>query len=420
MRSSYQRPQLIYQVRNRNNGSPAWVGDPISTTKNHVTQKSDVVKVVDWKAKIKAGEDASTVPYSAVARDVKLLKGATGRTWRLSDGSSWREVQFRGIYGGLGGADSFAPTFFAHELDPVRTKAYSRFTTQLRQKRQQMSGMVFLAEFREVCQLIRKPATAIDRFFKVFLDKTHKVRRAAKARTNSETMREFEKVTSAQWLELNFAIKPLVADCKNLGEAIAAWGVDRMSGTIRGSANDQWVTTLSGSRIQMTSPIWVWGRVCGSHVREARYTVYGKLRASAELPQKYTAARLLQTLGFNLEEFVPTVWEVIPFSFVIDYFSNVGQLLSLHSTDLSWVEWTNETQILASTSMRRMMLESDVVTSRLTQRVGDTMFGSLVENYKSMNRIRADFSDFPVSFKLPGSPNQYANLGALLVQLAGS
>lgn len=53
-------------------------------------------------------------------------------------------------------------------------------------------------------------------------------------------------------------------------------------------------------------------------------------------PQNELAA--LSTLsGFSLRDWVPTLWNCIPYSFVIDYFTNVGDVVEFYSTDLSSV-----------------------------------------------------------------------------------
>jgi hypothetical protein len=45
------------------------------------------------------------------------------------------------------------------------------------------------------------------------------------------------------------------------------------------------------------------------------------------------------TLGFSWESFVPTVWELVPYSFILDYFTNIGDVLSaglLVQSHLAW------------------------------------------------------------------------------------
>jgi hypothetical protein len=65
-----------------------------------------------------------------------------------------------------------------------------------------------------------------------------------------------------------------------------------------------------------------------------------------------TAERIVELSGFDLKAFIPTVWEVIPYSFLVDYFVNIGDMLEAATTDTSIVkrlskvvieEWVLET-----------------------------------------------------------------------------
>lgn len=50
--------------------------------------------------------------------------------------------------------------------------------------------------------------------------------------------------------------------------------------------------------------------------------------------------------GLHWSEFVPTVWELIPYSFVADYFTNIGDVVSAFSTrqrNISWIVKTTQT-----------------------------------------------------------------------------
>lgn len=43
-------------------------------------------------------------------------------------------------------------------------------------------------------------------------------------------------------------------------------------------------------------------------------------------------------MGLTIQEFVPTVWELIPYSFVVDYFTNIGDVVNYaYSANLNWV-----------------------------------------------------------------------------------
>jgi hypothetical protein len=47
--------------------------------------------------------------------------------------------------------------------------------------------------------------------------------------------------------------------------------------------------------------------------------------------------------GFTPSEFIPTAWELLPWSFLIDYFTNIGDILSSAVTQTAPVNFVNKT-----------------------------------------------------------------------------
>jgi hypothetical protein len=50
-----------------------------------------------------------------------------------------------------------------------------------------------------------------------------------------------------------------------------------------------------------------------------------------------------ELLGYDPASFLPTVWELIPYSFLIDYFTNIGEIIEGWSSLLTRLAWCNRT-----------------------------------------------------------------------------
>lgn len=68
-----------------------------------------------------------------------------------------------------------------------------------------------------------------------------------------------------------------------------------------------------------------------------------------------TIQEVHRNLGLDLSSFAPTVWEVIPYSFVADYFTNIGDMIDAASFPRSTLSWVAKTIVL--TKERKLDVE---------------------------------------------------------------
>lgn len=203
----------------------------------------------------------------------------------------------------------------------AEAQALSRLYGRIREVRTQMSGPIFLGELRENIRMLRRPAATIRDRLGGYISTLTK----GKGRTNHKHL---QKMISDTWLEYAFGMAPLLNDSRDAAIAcarlinnqrrarIAAYGKDQQffdTGTEIGSAG----TFRRKTRLNKV---------------EVKYIAGIKSKVPATVTVK-------DVFGFNLQEFVPTVWNLLPWSFVVDYFANVGDILEALTQDVSDVAW---------------------------------------------------------------------------------
>jgi len=146
-----------------------------------------------------------------------------------------------------------------------------------------------------------------------------------------------------RYMEFRYALRPLYYDGHQLLEALQAERPKKMRQTFRGKSTDSY---------QDSSPQWVplWSDTAGvANIRcEHNRTVNVEVTAGVLTDVKFMG----NTHIFGLSEIAESAWELMPFSFIIDWFTNLGLLIS------SWAPNPGFT-VLGSWVTTKVMTEYD-------------------------------------------------------------
>lgn len=129
------------------------------------------------------------------------------------------------------------------------------------------------------------------------------------------------KYLSDNYLELQFGWLPLFSDIEDAHHILQNPG--RQFRFVKGEGNHNVVESTTYSTVS-SSPLFFQK----SSVQTTRYYVkyYGIVRVSSS-----PVPSLRRDAGLTLREFVPTLWEILPWSFLVDYFTNVGEVINAAS-----------------------------------------------------------------------------------------
>jgi hypothetical protein len=206
------------------------------------------------------------------------------------------------------------------------TEARIKFCQNYRNKTRSFSTGTFLGELRETIHMIRRPAEALRKAITTYsLAAKKAVRRVRNAKKAA-------KAITGTWLEHSFGWRPLFGDVDDGMKALA--GLPQVSGEV--------VTGFSSTTY--TGPVETYQEDTASITIKARFVprTFGYTRYVGFVGYELSnsgARSWNQNWGITLSDFAPTAWELFPYSFLVDYFSNIGNVIdaaSLGHIDCRW------------------------------------------------------------------------------------
>lgn len=218
-------------------------------------------------------------------------------------------------------------------LQKANNLALQRFLRKLMNEERQFQSGIFLGELRETLRMIKTPVGSLRRGLSDYY-------RYVKKHTRRAPRQTWDEILGNTWLEYSFGWRPFIQDIDEGAAALADIQHRRFARTLK-SAGD-FAETLETGLLQQTS----WELVSIQYRFQRDHTA--KVIYRGQIAAEPFARRTIgQRLGFTLEEFVPTVWELMPWSFLIDYFTNVGDVLAGWSYGTGQLGWANKTQIVS-------------------------------------------------------------------------
>jgi hypothetical protein len=286
-------------------------------------------------------------------------------------------------------------------VDPsVQNSAKGAFCKQAVSKISPFSGGPFIGELREAIHMIRNPAKAL---FETVLNYAE----VSKNWRRKIGQKSWKRIASESWLESVFGWAPLISDVKSGAEAVSRVVNGFIPNThCFGAAEDtKQIQPATKQQRNIDEVTWYYYQMVSD-------TTSCKVNGAVRIEPANTLSGALDVFGIGWDQVLPTAWELLPFSFVTDYFSNVGD-------------------IIASASLldgRIVYCSMTTKTVRLTRQSGFTAVPSTKELSKasvSAGELRAEITRYtrqhvgnPVpslQFKCPGIKSmKWLNLAALV------
>jgi hypothetical protein len=311
----------------------------------------------NWMRLIRLGENATTSLSGTVQRVQPLRWGRFTASWSYEPdvpNNTWYKR-----YGGFAGLLVNSPVLAASNPSTISSRtaedlALARFDSRVAEVNRQFQGGVFFAELTKTLHGLRHPAEALFKGLEGYSNAAKKLRnrtiskylklkklddfvgpidlRALSRKQRRLASREFTKAATGLWLEKTFHWLPLMYDIQGAISALSHTWERLPSEFVKVSATD--VQDTAGEYGNHTLGI-ISARIVTTQKTFASVRMYGRVRIGTRISNWPDS----KALGFDVRSFIPTLWELLPYSWAVDYFTNIGDILyglSYGGQDVLW------------------------------------------------------------------------------------
>lgn len=239
----------------------------------------------------------------------------------------------------------------------AESKASIKFHQAVRETQHKMAGMVFAKEFGQVVRMFTRPLEGLERGINDYLRQVRRLNRENRKRYFTKKPKKYARnltqIAGNTWLENAFGLQPFLQDLEDSRAAYnSLFDKERVVAVSGGGVDfkDFGMTTVSEPvLIPAQNSNWCFTNTGWTEHHIVRF--YGQVLAQAATTASDRAARY----GFSFSEFIPTAWEILPWSFLIDYYANIGGMLEALVTDTANVRWSTRTEIRRSEKVRTVV-----------------------------------------------------------------
>lgn len=251
--------------------------------------------------------------------------------------------------------------------------ARARYYAQIRNTQRRFMGQVFAGELKETLRMIRNPAEGLRRQIgnvadkilglaqqrKISARRLRDLKKATRQRGKklyeyNRDLRRFVNDVGGTWLENAFGLQPLLADCEDARDALNS--LMKHDQTVKVQAGGH-AAYLHNNTVFQSGPDVVGAPIFGLNTLVDKETYIVRYRGAVDAQAETAYGRVAERFGFSFADFVPSAWELLPWSFLLDYFANIGDCLEAAFTNTAGVTWTNTTYIHQRTIARYWSLD---------------------------------------------------------------
>jgi hypothetical protein len=256
------------------------------------------------------------------------------------------------------------------------------FLSKIRQEETPFLSGVFLGELKETIGMFRHPLKGILSKSRFHARRTRGLLRHVK---NVDRIAE---ILGNGYLQWTYGVKPFLYDIEAIKDSFnkifQKEEVIRISASKRSESYETLVNAIQPYNRGLTAALALVEGVSATKVR-----ITGALRANLSGPS-FSDSR--QAIGANLRDFVPTVYELLPYSFLVDYISTTGDVVNGFFTNTSNLVYASQSTSLERIAAGVLLPLPYGTTPVYAMHSFPTSAAVRVLSKKSFNRVKADLS----------------------------
>jgi len=230
-------------------------------------------------------------------------------------------------------------------------KAYVDFVSDYNSRVTEFGA--FLAEAKETVEWLSHKVSSLETELIAHMQRTEKQARHLSRRLKlmhtprKRFLRKMMDFFADTWLEYSFAVKPTIGDVQSIAEALSAIRnraeLHRVHCRGRGSLQTKSADSFSYPFGASGLPSVYFN---GSQERNHKWVV----RIGGTLTSDVVQPTPMQIAGVDFESILPSLWEAVPYSWLVDYLIHVGDHLTIWSNALNisvrnpWMVTVEETR----------------------------------------------------------------------------
>jgi hypothetical protein len=309
-------------------------------------------------------------------------------------------------------------TFDTALLDKATSEARANFVKSYRKAVTQWASGQAIGEMAETVRFLKSPVRSLAKLTEHTLKDARGLMRKIRARTGGANDSAYLKEATDLWLGYKFGAAPLKSDIDDAMSTYNSYAKEHDGNDSHNPTVRLYGTGKAMSKSSLKAMLGYPGNAGSTAGVDINGSVSCTVRIRGAYRRGLPGVLPWDALGLAPNDWAPTVWEVLPFSWLADYFVNIGEMIDVMSFSLVELGWVNKTAKQETIVEISQMSHNGTAQGDNEGPYSYSYGGHILDRHVSVYREPTSFNFEvpPVRFKLPGL-GQALNVSAVVNSL---